>query len=110
MSMLYKLKRQHTKLSILDRDWYTFVYDHRDYIRNNSAVIKIDDVMLARFEHKIDHMLRSNNCNKQLLWIGRLINTLNFLSPLQLGTVIYVPSMSFIEQLYRQYQTSTKVA
>ncbi len=107
MAIIQDLAGMITKLNSNDRAWRTFVYDHKDNIFEASVKVIVDESMLSRFQYKQVHLLRDNGCHRTLIWIALLINDWNSLSLISIGDIVGVPSLSQMQNMYRQYMTSS---
>jgi len=109
MELIEQLSRKLTRLSNTDPAWVTFITDYINVIRDNSDYIAIEDSDRDKFKYKFDHYLREANVNQSIHWIAKLINNLTQYEDFTLLPAVWIPSKTFINQLYRLYQTSNQI-
>jgi hypothetical protein len=97
------------KLSNLDKDWVTFVTDHKNFVIENSNVMYMDDADRDRYKYKLDHYLNDKGCDKSIIWIAVLINDLASYEDFINKPIIYIPNKTYVINLYRVYRTSKKL-
>lgn len=106
ISLLDKLGAMVGKLDNTDPAWVVFITDHIDYVKRSSTVIGITDAIRDRYRHKFEHFMRDQSCNRQLIWVAKMINDLETYSDFTLKQVVMIPDTSTITDLYRKYRTS----
>lgn len=97
------------KTSNLDPKWVEFIRDHHHYLRSRANILRLDSDEKERFRYKFDFLLRTKQVNPKLHWIVKVINDLDQYESFINRDYLYVPTMSDISSLYRQYKTATTV-
>lgn len=108
--LIDQLTNKNTKLTNNDAGWIIYINDHIDIIKSESTTVVIDDIIRDRYRFKFDHFLRDNTIRIDIAWIAKLINDLDTYDDFTLRTFVYLPDVTKIETMYRQYRTSIRQA
>ena len=106
MSTIEALEKKLDKSFHSNEAWKTFVRDHKKEIIDNSSIIILSGEILDRFDHKLPHLLESNKCLPQHVWIAVIINNIKAYESLYSRTALYIPNHVFIDKLYTRYKNS----
>jgi len=91
-------------------DWVMFIYDHKKYIKNNSDLVTITLEDKNKYKYMFKAFLRSKKYNQRIYWIVKIINNLEYTNEeFTSRDFLFIPTESFITELYRLYQTSKKI-
>lgn len=105
-TLVETIDRMTKKIANTDPAWVVFVNDHINDIRNSAIPVQITDAIRDRYQHKLEHFLRDNFCDKNISWIARIVNELTMYEDFTLKDFILIPDLGFITNLYRSYRTS----
>lgn len=100
------INTRYNRYNASDPNWRQYVIDHRQLILNNSTDIPVDPNLMNTYTYRIRDFLTKINTDPAIDWIVLYINQLftneNFVDVKKL----FIPSVSFIDKLYMQYQTN----
>lgn len=114
MSLLSELAAYNNN-TILGNDagWRLFVLDHIENVRSNGTTLTITPALMSQCQNDLPRLLRSENISSVLDWVVYMLNDfqsdLDFVIPEIGRRTIYVPDLSYMQDLYQSYQRSLLV-
>lgn len=107
MSLATTLATSNKNINNQDSRWVIFVRDHKDLIIKNSQTYECTDQDTVSYQYRFKALMVANKIDLGLLWVAEIINDIKKLDEVEVDRIYYIPTRTYIETLYRQYQTST---
>lgn len=112
MALVDDLKTKASDPYVLgDIDWYQFVLDHKDYIRQRSTQVMPSGEIIGQTRYDVTRWLRKENFEPKFWWIVMVINDINSDLDYRKNNIlipIFIPTVTVIKNLYTSYiSTST---
>lgn len=88
-------------------EWYHFLVDFRDNIKDNSTEVVLDDSIMTRYKYRIRDYLKEKQYNYvglELAFkvVNRFTTDADFNSSV---TTVYVPALNYIKTLRKEFNT-----
>ena len=92
-----------------DTKWVTFIQDHLSYVISNSIIVTMTDSDRDKYKNMFVRYMRDKGCPVDMIWIAALLNGVDDYSDFTLLNALYIPTLSYINTLYRTYRTSNNL-